>query len=475
MKVVLINAPHDTSKMFGFRKRTTRLVHQPLGIGYIASGLQRAGHNAVFIDSQALGFGIAETLDRLKEESPGLVGIPCFAMGRFIVYELVRAIKKEYPFLPVVLGGPQLTAFTDQVFSECAEIDMALCGEADYTMAELATRLEAKSALDGIAGLVLRDSSGAVRREKPPAIIEDLDAIPFPARTVYQEGLYHPMPFMISQPKLAGERVITSRGCYWGKCRFCYQSGAYAPCFRRRSPGNVVEEIRILATEHGAKFIFFPDDNFFQNELWVERFCDLLDEIGIPLKWSAFGRVDTVTESMLHRAAQSGCIHISYGFESGNQEMLNFLSKGIRLEQSRQAVLWTKAAGIEIAGFMMLGLPRETPAMAKQTIRFAVELDTEYMKFDPYHVLEGTALAEVALQEGRLIEHDNEQFLDPSYVPNTYKDSAQINRMIRNAYWQFYFRPKYIFRALWRMRNPLLFMEYMEKLWLGLQVIFHRY
>lgn len=471
MKVVLINAPFDIPKMFGFKRRTKRLVYQQLGIGYIAAGLEKEGHQVVFIDSQALQLDMDQTLSLLEQQSPDMVGIPCFALGRYIVYDLVNRIREQYPELPIVLGGPQVTAFTEQIFAECPNLEFALCGEADYSLAALATRIEAGAPMEDLPGLVINRPSGKLHFGAPPETITDLDALPFPARHIYQRDLYNPMPFMMSQPKMRTERVITSRGCNWAKCRFCYQSGGYAPRYRRRSAENVIAELRLLVDKYDAEFIFFTDDNFLRDMKWISRFCDLFDQEGFSLKWNAFGRADVVTLPMLQRVRRSGCVHVSFGFESGSQEMLDLLRKGTTLEQNRRAAQWAREAGLEVAGFMMFGLPRETPEMAEQTIRFAIELDVDYMMFAPYHVLEGTPLAEIALQEGRMMEHDNVKFLLPTYVPNTYQSAEQVNNMVRNAYWRFYFRPRYIIRALWRARKPAVFRNYLNKLWIGLQII----
>lgn len=472
MKVVLINAPFDIPKMFGFKRSTKRLVYQQLGVGYVAAGLENADHEVVFIDSQALLLDMEQTLQYLERESPGAVGIPCFALGRLIVYELVRQIQDRCPGLPVILGGPQITAFAAQVFQECPELMLAIRGEADYSMAVLVSALEAGSSIDQVPGIVRRDAtSGEVFFGPPPDVIHDLDAVPFPARHIYQRDLYNPMPFMMSQPKMRTERMITSRGCNWAKCRFCYQSGSYAPHYRRRSPENVIAELRLLVEEYDAEFVFFTDDNFLRDIKWIEHFCDLYDREMFTVKWNAFGRADVITAAMLQRVARSGCVHVSFGFESGSQEMLDLLRKGTTLEQNRRAARWAREAGLEVAGFMMFGLPRETPEMAEQTIRFAIELDVDYMMFAPYHVLEGTPLAEIAMQEGRLMEHDNVKFLLPTYVPDTYQSAEQINNMVRRAYWRFYFRPRYIIRALWRARKPAVFRNYLNKLWIGLQII----
>ena len=164
--------------------------------------------------------------------------------------------------------------------------------------------------------------------------------------------------------------------------------------------------------------------------------------------------------------AASGCYNIYYGFESGNQELLDLVDKGITLEDSRKAVQWAKEAGMEIRGSFILGLPTETPEMAEKTIQFACELNADWVLFFPYHVQRGTALEELAMKEGVLVEHDIDMHL-PSYVPNGYSDSVELAAMIKRAFRTYYLRPRYMARALWRARNPAV----LEELRGGLSVL----
>jgi len=473
MKVVLINAPHAIPKMYGLKKKPiSTLVYKQLGIGYIAAGLELRGHDVVYLDSQARGMNAAEVLEFVQQESPGLVGIPCFVLGRAQVYELVRQIKKMFPNLPIVLGGPQITIFAERVFEECPEMDMALCGEAEYSMAELASRIEHGEPVDSVPGIVLRDNGNVLRHGPPPVIKENLDEIPFPARHVYETHLYNPMPMILSMPDMRTEQVITSRGCDWGRCRFCYQSNPNMPCYRRRSPENVIAEIRKLVDEHGVEFIVFTDDDFLRDESWIGRFCDLYEQERFSFKWNAIGRVNTVSPNMLSRVAKSGCVHITYGLETGNQETLNLIKKGTTLAQARDAVKWAHEAGMLVRAYIIFGLPRETPEMAKKTVQFVIDLDIDYVTFAPYHVLEGTALEQIAREEGHCICHDNVSCQLPSYIPNTYEGVEQLNGVIRDAYKRFYFRPRYIAKALWWAKNPLLWPSYLSKIWVGLQITF---
>jgi len=362
--------------------------------------------------------------------------------------------KRHFPEIPVVVGGPQVTLFPEQIFAECSHVSLVLRGEADFTFAELATRLEEKKTIANIPGIMMRNNEGQIHYGPPPEPIQDLDSIPFPARHVYAHELYNPIPMMLSLPYMVSEQVITSRGCEWRRCRFCYQSNPNMPHYRRRSPENVIAELRMLVDDYKVGFIVFNDDNFLFDEPWIERFCELYRREKFTFKWHAVGRVVSVTPSMLLLVAQCGCVHVTYGFESGNQETLNLIQKGTTLEQARNAVKWAHKAGLLVRGNILFGLPRETPEMAKKTIEFVKELDIDFVGFVPYHVLENTPLEEIALKEGHCIEHDNLSLITPSYIPDTYDSAEEINRILREAFWSFYLRPRYIAKVLWWVKNP---------------------
>ena len=472
MKVLLINAPYPISKMFGTKRPVPFLVNKNLGIGYIAAGLEMQGHSVTFMDCAALGIGIDEAVDNVQEYSPDAIGIPCFVSGRFLVYDLVRTIKDRMPHLPVVVGGPQVTLFAEDVFAESPDITIALCGEAEFSFATLITRLEKGGPIADIPGIVFRDSEGCVQKGPPHEVAQDLDSYPFPARHVYDQNLYNPMPLTLTLPSMRTEQVITSRGCNWSKCRFCYQSNANMPCYRRRSPENVIAELRGLVDEAGIEFVVFLDDDFTVGESWLNRFCDLYEREKFDLKWKVNGRVNTVARDILRRIAKCGCVHITYGLESGNQETLDLIRKGTTLAQARDAVKWSHEAGLLVRAYIMFGLPRETPEMAEKSLKFAIDLDLDYVTFLPYHVMRKTALEEIALQEGRSVPHDNLDLQRPSYVPNTYKDAEHLSRVIQKAYRRFYVRRRYIVRALWSVKNPKLWPIFFSRIKIGLQYLF---
>jgi len=152
-------------------------------------------------------------------------------------------------------------------------------------------------------------------------------------------------------------------------------------------------------------------------------------------------------------AADCGCWNIFYGYESGTQEMLDFLDKRATLEQAVNATKWTKAAGIGIRGSFMVGLPNETPEKGRKTIEFAIALDPDYANFNIFFPEPGTILYERAIESGRLLSQSYLGRTVPVYLPEGYSSPDEIRALQQEAFRRFYFRPSYIMRRLIRTRS----------------------
>jgi len=432
----------------------------PLGLGYLAGVLEAHGHQVVLVDSQARQFTVSEAVDAIRAEGPDVIGISSFTVLSDVAYALTDAIKARDPNATVVIGGPHATAFHEAILEECDTVDFVVPGEGEQVFAGLVDCLANGAAHGDVNGIIFRDGAGQIVATPPAPCLRNLDELPHPARHIYANHHYTPLPNQ--SRRSPATTMMTSRGCPWARCRFCYQGGKYGSPYRRRSPENVVDEIAHLIQDGGIREVMFWDDDFCINSRWIDRFCDLIDERGLDLTWTVQGRVNTVKRAMLQRMAASGCYNIFLGFESGKQELLDLIDKGITLEQSRTAVKWANEAGLEIRGAFMFGLPTETPAMAEETIRFACELDVDYMVFLPLHIQRGTPLEEIALREGRLVDVQGEDFNwnTPSYVPNAYSAPEELAAVVRSAYRRFYLRPRYITRALWRARRPVVLRNY---------------
>jgi anaerobic magnesium-protoporphyrin IX monomethyl ester cyclase len=205
---------------------------------------------------------------------------------------------------------------------------------------------------------------------------------------------------------------------------------------------------------YGAREISFWDDNMIINRNWMMALCDALITRRFDLTWTCYARVDGVDPALLAKMKAAGCFNIFYGFESGSQDLLDLIDKKIRIEDSISACRWTREAGIEVRGSFMIGLPGETPELARQTIRFALELDPDYAQFCLTTPYPGTRLYKQAKQFGRLSgELSDYHGWKPVFVPYGYDSQKQLMDMERLAMLRFYFRPRYWLRTLRKVQT----------------------
>ena len=462
MIVALTTPFYDPLAIVAGRTGRSRYGHLPLlGAGYVAGALRARGHQVSFVDAMATGLDVKSTVERVRASRPDIIGISCISTrAAQNAYALAKGLRDALGNVPIIMGGAHVTSFGGLVLEQCADLDAVVPGEGELVFAELVDAYGKGLGPDAVPGVIFRGSDGAVRESGTAPFIKNLDEVPLPDRSIYDQSLYRPLMNLSLDSTKPATSMITSRGCPWNRCRFCFRGGYYQSRYRRRSPENAVEEVRDIVQNFGVRQIKFLDDNFCINERWVTRFCDLLDAEGLRIDWAVLGRVDTVTESMLKRMARSGCRSVQFGIESGNQELLDMIDKGITLEQIRQAVRWAKSAGLSIMGFCILGLPSETPEMTRRTVEFACELNIDYMFFVPYHPLEGTVLAEIALETGTIVD-STDDIHSPPYVPDTYASREALQQAILRAYRRYYIRPAYAALAVSRCAHrPSLVVNY---------------
>jgi radical SAM superfamily enzyme YgiQ (UPF0313 family) len=467
MKVVLALPPYNLTGSFGGKGIRRRGFLPPLGVGYIAAYTKSKGHSVAFIDSPAMDLDVTTAKNTILENKPDVIGISCLTKLAPAAYALANALKTEAPSVPIIMGGAHVTSFWENILDQCPAIDVLIPGEGELAFGEILDCIEQKRSFEDVRGVIYRGASGDLVTTSAREFERNLDIFPHPTREIYPTNLYIPLPNQCRRKPAT--TVITSRGCPYGQCRFCYQGGKYASSYRRRSPENVIDEISRLKRDYGVREIIFWDDNFGINPKWINSFCDLLDKEKLDLTWTMQSRVNTVSREMLQRVAASGCYNIYFGFESGSQKLLDLIKKGITLDQSRTAVKWAKEAGMEIRGSFIFGMPTETPEMAEETIKFACELNFDWAIFYPYHVQPGTSLGELAETEGVILEEQDNMHA-PSYVPSGYKNQEELAAVIRSAYRRYYLRPRYCARALTKATNPRVLLNYYDafRYWLSL-------
>jgi len=431
-QVVLINPP--------IPGKSPALKVPPLGIGYLAGALRQQGVSVKIIDAPALNLdqeAIARAVSALK---PEIIGITATTPLSNSAYQLAKKLRDQTRWL--ILGGPHPSAVQSKIFQECPELDFGFRGEAEDQFPELVKLLLSGEKSPDLPGLISRKNSRA------PVLISDLDQLPFPAWDLMPMKKYrHPL-----SPGKRIATIISSRGCPY-QCIFCDQS-VCGTRFRPRSPENVLAEISELQQRWKVRHLIFYDDLFTREPERVMQICRLILARGIKIKWKCEGRVNLVNPEMLSWMKRAGCEVIAYGIESAHQKSLDWLNKGVTLDQIREAVKLTRQAGIKTLGYFIFGIPAETYQDEIQTIEFAVSLGLDYVQFGSLSPFPGSKLYQMAIEKGWYQEAAGpgpEEYGErrPLLITD-YWSEDKLRRILREAYRRFYFRPGYLLRSALR-------------------------
>ncbi|MBA7655408.1 tRNA-2-methylthio-N(6)-dimethylallyladenosine synthase [subsurface metagenome] len=341
-----------------------------LGVAYLAAMLKKS-NAAVKIVDMRLGYAYKDLLRFLDQFNPSLVGVTSYSYAYKRSYEVVDAIKSQGN-CPVVLGGPHVSAIRSKALSE-TRADFAIKGEGEYSLLELCECIENQGRdYEKIRSLIWRDGDAIVENEDRLYLQQhELDNLPFPA---YEE-------FELEKYKKRRLGITTSRGCPY-RCIFCSVRLSMGNRFRPRSPENVLNEIEDWY-EKGWEEFDINDDCFSVDMGRAKKICDLIVERGFKIRYSCYNglRVDLVDRELLQKMKESGCDFISYGVESGNNEVLRAIKKGITIQQVERAVEITNEVGIKNAGTFIIGHPGETLEKAMDTIKFAERLPFRFVSF----------------------------------------------------------------------------------------------
>lgn len=461
MDILFIYPPLSVKERYGNRKIGKSGGHlPPLGIASICAYLKERQYAVGLIDGLALNMTDEDVCAYIMKHAPKAVGLSALTSTCHRTISLATAIRERFPDILVMLGGQHATIMGKDIFRETSCFDLIVSGEGEITVWELMElykdigcnreKLFSSPWLSNICGVLFR-RNGAVVETQARSPMTDIDALPFPAREFLPMEKYIPLPNQYK--RLPVVHMVTTRGCPY-PCSFCSASAVFGKKVRRMSVDRVVAEIRHIMERYGAREISFWDDTMTINKNWMMEFCNKIISERIDITWTCYGHVNTVTKDMLLQMKKAGCFNIFYGYESGDQGLLDMIAKGTTLNRIRQVNQWTKAAGIEMRGSFMLGLPGETPELARKTIDFAIELEPDYAQFSLTTPYPGTALWNQAKRFGSLTTDFSEYHgWSAVFVPDGYKDRQELLSMEKEAMKRFYFRPRYILNQLRKIKN----------------------
>lgn len=376
-KICLIAPPR-------YEKEIDTFLPQNLGLSYIASALERAGHEITIIDALAEGWqnrklikekgffmrGLSpdEILNRLPDDLD-FIGITVpFIVSKVIVTSITSLIKKQFPKTLTVVGGISPSINPSDFIDEPA-VDFVVRGAGEISMVELAFGKD----LAQIKGLVFKNKGG-VFSNLQGKITDDLDSLPFPARHLLPMKKYLSLSGR-GRSDLRTASVITSRGCPFD-CAFCSVHHIFGYKWRSRSPKNIIKEIRMLIDEYDIQHIEFEDDNLTLDPVRAEEIFDGIMNLEKKITWSTPNgiRIDTLNKDLLTKMKKTGCSSLALSIESGDPEILKIMNKQLDLKKVEEVVRICGNLGINTNGIFIVGYPGETAESFQKTVEYIKRL-----------------------------------------------------------------------------------------------------
>jgi anaerobic magnesium-protoporphyrin IX monomethyl ester cyclase len=470
-KILFIVPPcseHDTNKGktdLDKKKKELR-VYPYLGVGYLISSLnhnKRLDYEVNLIDSPAENLSINELVEKAAQINPKVICITLTTFAIRIGHIMINELKEKLPQVKIILGGVHIN-HSSQDF-KYFNADYGLRGDCEFTIKKLVEGILENTNVKEIPGVMYKENGELVMNE--PAIIEDLDSIQFPDRSLLKPENYL---FPLFNKKFT--TIISSRGCPY-KCIYC--GLPYNRKYKKRSVDNVMQEVKEIQNL-GFEFVSFSDDIFTMDRDRVLEICKRMKQDNINIKWGCSTRADRVDYELLKTMYDAGCIDIRFGVESGNERVRNkIIQKGVSDQTIINAVKWAKKAGLVTTGFFLFGQPTETVEEMKETVEFAKKVNFDFANFSIVVPIPSSGTFEAGIKEGKF---DSNLWRDiiqgkkeiPFYTP----DGVTIEEMQKIRHYanrNFYLRPKYILSQIASIKNPKDFVMRFKS---GVNLLFYR-
>jgi len=415
-------------------RRIANAKFPPLNLLYVEAVLRQAGHDTRVFDFQCRPFRLRSAIALNRAFKPDV--IICSSASSTFSSD-VKVLSKLKGDALVVVFGPHVTFLPEESLS-CSVIDFVVIGEPEYVIRGLLEAIKSGRHYN-VPGIGFRQGAKAIVNTPPPPA--PIESIPFPDRSCLKGNTYF-NPLVIAS---SWTTILASRGCN-RHCIFC-ASPAFWGVARCRSPESVLSEIQMLVKEGYSEF-FFRDESLTANRKFILDFCSLLLAQGLAIRWICNARVDEVDLALLALMKRAGCHTIKFGVESGSQRILDNLDKGVTLRRVYSAFEDCRKAAIDTHAHFMFGCIGETAETIAETMRFAKLLQPTTATFGVFTPYPGTRA--FSLFRGGSGDASWDFSRASCNTAFTSLSAMQIDRAVSDAYRQFYFRPSYFFRRLFR-------------------------
>ena len=455
MKILTLNPPF--LPRFSREQRSPAVtksgtLYYPMWLAYGTGVLEQEGFDVMLVDAPAQGKNMDDIVSFARHFGPEMVVVDTSTPSIYNDVIVATQIKKLLPNCTTVLVGPHVSALPTETIQLNSSVDVVTRGEYDFTLRDVAWAVKRGEDFENVLGITYR-RNGSVFHTPDRPYIDDLDQLPV-VSTVYQKYL-NVKDYFYSICQYPEVTIITGRGCPH-RCTYCvYPQTFQGRRYRARSPKNVVEEFQFITEAFPfVREIFIEDDTFTLDQKRCREICQRLIESRNPIRWTANARADVDLET-LQMMKQAGCRLLCVGVESGDQNVLDKMKKGLSLERIRRFFRDAKRAGVLIHGCFMVGNRGESKETLEETLRFAKALNPDTAQFFPLMIYPGTEAYQWAREKNLIVTEDFSQWVTPEGLHHSVVNLSDLShvelvKFCDRARRSFYLRPTYF---AWKLRQ----------------------
>ena len=426
--------------------------HPPVTYLWLASILEKGGHVVSILDALSLHLNEKDILQNIKEEEPDLIGFTVFTNAFYDVTYIAKRIKELFPKIRIAVGGYHVNSLSTDFYLD--QIDYIFAGETEYSLLELANRLEKREeSKDGILGLTYREPNNGEWVVNPPTVFRtNFDDQPLLPYEKILNNNYTTWWRAINPKRHKYMTTITGKGCPM-KCSFCDISKTEGTKYRSMSVERVLDELTYMKNL-GITHIEFLDPFFTVDIKRTVNIAQGIIDRKLKIEWGCTSTINIIKdEEYLKLLCDSGCRFIFYGVESGNPQILK-REKRVTLNRVVDVVRMTQRAGLQAHCSFIFGLDGETEKTMQETIDFALRLNPNTASFSIAVPYPGTQMYSAYVKKGHMKTSNWRLYGGEDAVFETETVNATLlNNYLKKAHKEFYFRPSYLLKRLLSIRS----------------------
>lgn len=452
-RVLLINPSYEAT-YGGTKGGVPNPIYPSLGLAAIAGGALDRGHQVEILDLSWRPYDPQLIKDEISKYSPDVIGIYATTPLMNQLRDISVIAKDVSQNIQVVGGGPHVSALPSESLQE-SMLDAVFVGEADFSFSDYVDSGD-PSTVPGIFYKPQNYRPGdEILTTGPSNLIGNLDDLPMPAWHLYDLDLYHGISrLLVKRTPITNAEF--SRGCVF-KCDFCASKITMGLGYRKKSPERCAEEV---ARMHAIGFreFWLSDDIFTSDQKWAVNVCKEISRKNVDMYWTCSNgiRVESADRELFTALKDAGCYRVSFGFESGNNEILKSFGKGgqATIEQGKDAVKLARAVGLDTAGTFLMGLSHDTEATMTDTIEYARDLPLDMLKFGVAIAFPGTKMFQDYAKDGLVKSYNWDEYFiysDELLFAHRHLSYGTIKAFMAKAFKRaVLFNPSFVFRRLFR-------------------------